>query len=309
MEAEFENNDFTEIENDGFFNLEQPFIGLKIISFFIPGLLDFFSKFLIINGINILTTDSIFRLVIFMIFTYFLSKYILKIHFDIYSTIGFFIIIVSLLLAGIYYQFFDRIKDLYLQSNIIMGLSFLVAGELLSSFQYILEAKYFMIGDIHFFKVVAFEGLIGFIISIILLLFTININCPFSLNNKFNSIFCNGKHIESDLFKAYDDIKNNKNSAWIILYFFSPIFYSLIGALLIKYNGIISRVSIECSGISLWIFKLGALDNKDLNLISYIICFICIILSIGGMIICTEFGGFSINKIELDIEKDIKEKT
>ena len=304
MESEFENNDFTDIENAGFFNLEQPFIGIKLISFLIPGLLDFFSKFLIINGINILTTDSIFRPTFFMIFTIIFSIFFLKINYDLYSKIGYLLIISSLIFSGIYFQCFDSIKDLYLQSNIILGLSFFIIGELLSSFQYTLQAKYFMIGDIHFFKVVAFEGLTGFILSIILLLFAININCPFSSNNQLYSIFCNGKHIESDLFKVMHDIKNNKKISWIIIYFLSPIFYSLFGSLLIKYNGIISRVGIECSGISFWIFILAIINNNDYSLMSNIICFLCVGLSIGGMVICSELGGYSINKVELDYERN-----
>lgn len=309
MESEFENNEFTDIENDRNFNLEQPFIGLKIISFLIPGLLDFFSKFLIINGINILATDSIFRPAIFMIFTIIFSIYILKLNYDIYSKIGYVSIIVTLIIGGIYYQCFDSIQDLHLKSNIILGLSFFFIGELLSSFQYILQAKYFMIGDIHCFKVVAFEGLTGFILSIILLLFAINIRCPFSSNSKFNSIFCNGNHFESDIFKALNDIKNNNKKIWIIFYFFSPILYSLFGTLLIKYNGIISRVGTESSGMCFWIFILAIINNNNFSLISYIICFICVVFSIGGMITCSIFGGYSVNKIELDIEKDNKEIT
>ena len=104
-----------------------------------------------------------------------LSKIILKINIDISTKIGYFLIIITLILTGIFYQYFGSVKDLYLESNIILGLSLFLGGELLSSFQYILQAKYFMIGDIYVFKVVAFEGLFGFILSIILLLFAINL--------------------------------------------------------------------------------------------------------------------------------------
>ena len=43
-EGDFENNNSTEIEFQRSFNLEQPFIGLKSISYLIPGILDFCSK-------------------------------------------------------------------------------------------------------------------------------------------------------------------------------------------------------------------------------------------------------------------------
>lgn len=294
-EGDFENNNSTEIEYERSFNLEQPFIGLKSISYLIPGLLDFCSKLLIINGIHILTTDTIFRPVFCLFFTMILSKIILKINIDTSTKIGYFLIIITLILTGIFYQYFGSVKDLYLDSNIILGLSLFLLGELLSSFQYILQAKYFMIGDIYFFKVVAFEGLFGFILSIILLLFAINYSCPFPSKSQYKTFFCNGKNLESDLFSAFTDIKN-KEKIWTISYFFSPLFYSLFGALFIKYNGIISRVAINCCGISYWIFKLAVLKDDNLNLISYIICFICIITIIGGMTICSEFGEYYIDK-------------
>lgn len=295
IEGDFENNNSSEIEYERSFNLEQPFIGLKSISYLIPGLLDFCSKLLIINGIHILTTDTIFRPVFCLIFTMSLSKIILKINIDTSTKIGYFLIIISLVLTGIFYQYIGSVKDLFLESNVIFGISLFLLGELLSSFQYILQAKYFMIGDIYFFKVVAFEGLFGFILSIILLLFAINYDCPFQSKSQYNYFFCNGKNLESDLFKAIIDLKS-KERIWAISYFFSPLLYSLFGALFIKYNGIISRVAIHCCGISFWIFSLAVLKNNNLNLISYIICFICIITIIGGMTICSEFGEYYIDK-------------
>ena len=308
LDCDFDNNDSTETDNERSFNLEHPFIGLKSISFLLPGLLDLCSKFLIINGIKILSTDSIFRPVFCLLFTMIFSKIILKINFDSSTKMGYILLIISLIIIGFYYQFFDQINHLYLESNnIILGLSFFIIAELLACFKYILQAKYFLIGDIYFFKIVAFEGLFGFVISIIILLFSINLNCPFPKEDKFYSIFCNGKKIESDLFETINDIKNNINLKWVLFYFFSPIFYSLFGALFSKYNGIMSRVSIDCSGISFWIFDLAILKNDNLNLLSYILCFVCLIILIGGMIICSEFGEYSINngKIEDNIKNNI----
>ena len=305
-DGDSENNSTLEYEKS--FNIEQPFIGLKSISYLIPGLLDFCSKLLIINGIHILTTDTIFRPVFCLLFTILFSKIILKINIDKYTKGGFILIIITLIVTGIFYQCLGSIKDLYLESNIILGLSLLLGGELLSTFQYILQAKYFMIGDIYFFKLVAFEGLFGFALSIILLLFAINYNCPFDSNSIYENIFCNGKKIESDLFTTLNEIQNNNKIKWGICYFFSPFFYSLFGALFIKYNGIMSRVAINCCGISFWIFVLVILKDNSLNLISYIICIICIISIIGGMTICSEFGEYSINKEDLDNKRNIKIK-
>lgn len=116
------------------------------------------------------------------------------------------------------------------------------------------------------------------------------------------------KKIESDLFTTLNEIQNNDKIKWGICYFFSPFFYSLFGALFIKYNGIMSRVAINCCGISFWIFVLVILKDNSLNLISYIICIICIISIIGGMTICSEFGEYSINKEDLDNKRNIKIK-
>lgn len=312
LDSDFDNNDSTETDNERSFNLEHPFIGLKSISFLLPGLLDLCSKFLIINGIKILSTDSIFRPVFCLLFTMFFSKIILKINFDPSTKMGYILLIISLIFIGFYYQFFDKINYLYLEfnNNIFLGLSFFFIAELLACFKYILHAKFFLIGDIYFFKIVAFEGLFGFVISIIILLFAINLNCPFSTEDTFNNIFCNGKKIESDLFKTINDIKININLKWVLFYFFSPIFYSLFGALFSKYNGIMSRVSVDCSGISFWILDLAILNNNDLNLLSYILCFICLITLVGGMIICSEFGEYSINngKLEDNIKNNMNIK-
>ena len=118
-----------------------------------------------------------------------LSKIILKINIDTSIKIGYFLIMIALILTGIFYQYFGPVKDLYLESNIIFGLSLFLLGELLSSFQYILQAKYFMIGDIYFFKVVDFEGLFGFIISIIMLLFLMETLNSILQHSFFRTIF------------------------------------------------------------------------------------------------------------------------
>jgi hypothetical protein len=299
IDDEFENNDSSEIDNERYFNFEHPFIGLKPISFLIPGLLDFFSKFLIINGINILNTDSLFRPVFCLLFTIIFSKILLKINIDKSTKIGYLLIIISLIILALYYQFFEQVHKLYLESNIIIGLSFFLVAELLSCFKNILQAKYFIIGDIHFFRIVAFEGLFGFILSVIILILAINLNCPLSIDNKYKNIFCNGKKIESDLFKTINDIKSNNKTKWALFYLSCPLFYSLFGALFSKYNGIMSRVSIEYCGICFWIVELAIINNNNFSLVSYILCFICIITSIVGMIMISEYGEYSINKGKL----------
>ena len=305
---EFENNEDSDIEVEQSFHLDQPFIGLKIISFIIPGLLDFISKYLIINGIHILSTDSFIRPLFCLMITIITSKYLLKINIDEATKLGCILLLISLILAIIYFQFFDSIKDLHLDCNIILGLLFFTIGELLSCFHSFLQTEYFMIGDIHFFKVVAFEGLFGFALSIILLLLTINLNCPFSIKSKNKNLFCNGKKIESDIFKAFSDFINNREMKWILLYLLSAIINSLFSALFNKYNGIISRASIECSGFCLWIFSLVILKNDNLNIISFIISFACIISLVGGMIICSEFGEYSLHNKALEQDNAITNK-
>ena len=143
LDSDFDNNDSTETDNERSFNLEHPFIGLKSISFLLPGLLDLCSKFLIINGIKILSTDSIFRPVFCLLFTMFFSKIILKINFDPSTKMGYILLIISLIFIGFYYQFFDKINYLYLEfnNNIFLGLSFFFIAELLACFKYILSIR------------------------------------------------------------------------------------------------------------------------------------------------------------------------
>lgn len=311
IDSDFENNESDydyDNGNEHSFHLDQPFIGLKIISFLIPGLLDFLSKYLIINGIHILSTDSFIRPLLSLIITIILSKFILKINIDQNTKFGCIIILLSLILAIIYFQFLESIENLHLDKNIILGLSFLVIGELLSCFHSLLQNQYFIIGDIRFFKVVAFEGLYGFILSIILLLLAINFNCPFSEKNKYKDLFCNGKKFERDIFNTFSDFSNNNEIKWVFFYFFSAIISSLFSSLFIKYNGIISRVSIDCSGFCLWIFVLSILKNENLNLMSYIICFVCIFTLCGGMIISSEFGEYSIYNKKIERDNTIENK-
>ena len=57
---------------------QQPFIGMKFISFLIPSIFDFLSKFFIFNGIKIIGNEIIFRSLIKLLTILFLSFFLLK---------------------------------------------------------------------------------------------------------------------------------------------------------------------------------------------------------------------------------------
>ncbi len=72
------------------------------------------------------------------------------------------------------------------------------------------------------------------------------------------------------------------------------IFNSLIGVGFIRYNGVMSRVTIDVCRIGFWLVELAIVKDKYFKLLSTIICFVSIIIIFGGMIICSELGRYAI---------------
>ena len=292
IDIDLQNNNSNEMDQDSIHFEYKPYIGLKNMSFIITSCLDFISKIILLNGIHFLKSDTLFRTFFLLFSSIILSKYVLNLNFDTNTKFGCFLISFSLGLTAIYYQFSSTINGLYIKSNQLNGLIFCLLAELLTSIQYVIQAKYYLLGEICFFKVIAFEGLFGFIFSILLLFYTINNKCPFADENK--NIFCNGKNMENNIFKFFGDFRG-ENKKWAVIFIISSIFYSLLGSVIIKYNGIISRVSVDVCRVGFWMLQLVLVKNGNLDYLASIICFICIILIFGGMIICSELGEYKIN--------------
>lgn len=292
-------------------SLSEPFVGLKWICFIIPGVLDFLSKFLILNGIHLLGADTILRHLVLILSTFFLAKKFLNMTFDTSTKGGSFLIIITMIVICAYYQLSHSISGLYLSieenKNLSLGIGFCLLGELLSSIQYIIQAKYFILGEIYFYRVVAYEGLVGFTLSDILLLYSINNKCPFTQEN-YKIMFCNGNKIESDIFTMFNDLTSKNVLLWSLSYIILSIFHSLLGVAFIRYNGIMSRVAIDVCRIGFWLIELAVIKHNYFNIMATIICFISIIIILGGMIICSELGRYAIidTKTNSGLQKYIK---
>ena len=292
IDIDLQNNNTNVMDQDSIHFEYKPFIGLKNTSFIITSCLDFISKVLLLNGIHYLKNDTLIRAIFLLVSCLILSKNVLNLNFDVNTKLGCFLILFSLGLASIYYQLSCNVNGLFIDSNQSYGLILCLIAEFLTSIQYAIQAKYYLMGEVCFFKVVAFEGLFGFIFSILLLFYTLNNKCPF--NNENKNIFCNGKNIENNIFNFFGDFRGgNKN--WCIVFIISSIFYSLIGSAIIKYNGIISRVCVDVCRVGFWMIQLILIKNTNFDYISSIICFICIIIIFGGMVICSELGENKIN--------------
>ena len=149
---------------------QQPFVGMKIISFVIPSIFDFFSKFLIFNGIKIIGNEIIFRSIIQLLMILCLSFFLLKSKYINFSIKGVYVILGGLFFSFIYFQITKKLK-LYFNydSHGILGVILCFFGEIFASFQIFFQKKYFNIGEKYCHREIAWEGLFGFIISFIFL--------------------------------------------------------------------------------------------------------------------------------------------
>ena len=268
---------------------QQPFIGMKFISFLIPSIFDFLSKFFIFNGLKIIGNEIILRSVMQLVMVLILSKFFLKSKYNNFSIIGVFLILLGLIASCLYYQIFGTLK-LYFENNIygIVGMILCLTGEIFGSIQIFFQMKYFKIGEKYCYREIAWEGLFGIIISFIFFGFSLLIHCPNDKNQ-------NNDEIKNIFFYCYKDtsmtpfkflLNNLKNNiAWNIIFFLVGIFYNLVGALLAKYIGEVYRVAIDVGRISIILYLILFIPTKDISLLSVILCGIFMTIILFGIIL------------------------
>ena len=224
-----------------------PFVGIKCVGFTLSSFFDFLSKLFIYNGIKYMYQDSILRCIIEIIMVSVGSLYILKIKNIYYFLIGLSIIVL--------YLFIFFISNT-VKTN-INGIILLLEGGLINSIQYLVHSNFFLKGEQFIYRIVSWEGIFGSIFSLLILVISINISCPFEQNddddntvinnekdNSFHfSSFCNGKKLESNISTFFADIENNVG--WFILYIISCMFYSFFGVLITKYINAVHRISLD----------------------------------------------------------------
>ena len=264
---------------------KQPFVGMKCISFIIPSIFDFLSKFFIFNGLKMIRNEIIYRSIIQLTMILLLSKFILKSKYIKFNLIGIFIILFGLIASSFYFQFCQTIK-LYIDNdkNEIIGMILCFVGEILSSFHIFFQIKYFKIGEKYCYREIAWEGFYGLIMSFIFFLISLFIPCSNDIGELSNNfLFCNEDPSINPFIFLLNYIKNN--IAWIIIIFLISIFYSLIGAVLAKYIGEVYRVAIEVSRVSIIIYLILFFNTNNFDIFTPIICGIFLIIIFCGILL------------------------
>ena len=268
---------------------QQPFIGMKFISFLIPSIFDFLSKFFIYNGIKIIGNEIIFRSIIQLCSVFFLSKLFLKSKYNKFSMTGVIVILLGLIFSFLYCQISQSI-ELYFafDSHGTVGMILCVIGEIFSSIQIFFQMKYFKIGEKYCYREVAWEGLFGLIISFVFFELSLLIPCP----NKENT---NNDEIKNTFFYCYKDsdmkpfkflLNNIKNNiVWNIIYFIISIFYNLIGAILAKYIGEVYRSAVDAGRISIILYLILFIHTKNINLLDVILSSLFMVIILFGIVL------------------------
>ena len=271
---------------------QQPFVGMKCISFLLPSISDFCSKFFIFNGIKIIGNEIIFRSVMQLIMVLLLSKFILKSKYIKFNIIGVLIILLGLIISCTYYQFNQSI-NLYFDNNKdgIIGMIFCFIGEIFGIIHIFFQMKYFKIGEKYCYREIAWEGLFGFIISSLFFLLSLLIPCEKEENEKNDNIYkkllyC---YIDSSTPIKFllDNIKNH--ISWNIIFFLCSIFYNLIGTILAKYIGEVYRVAVDAGRISIILYLILFIDTDDITILNAILCGIFMIIILFGIILSIIF--------------------
>ena len=265
---------------------QQPFVGMKFISFLIPGILDFLSKFFILNGIKLIGNEIIFRSIIQLLTILCLSFFLLKSKYINFSMKGVYVILGGLFSSFLYSHFTKKLKLYFnLDSHGIIGAILCFIGEIFASFQIFFQKKYFNIGEKYCHREIAWEGLFGLIISFIFFGLSLLIHCPDENNDS----------IKNKFFYCYDSsqipftflLNNIKNNLiWNLLFFLVSIFYNLIGTILVKYIGEVYRVAVDVGRISIIVFLILFIHTSDKEIVCVLISGVIMIALIFGIILC-----------------------
>lgn len=272
---------------DSHISTKQPFVGMKWISFAIPCLFDFLSKFFIFNGLKMLGNEIIFRSIIELSLIILISKIFLKSKYDKFSIIGVFTILFGLIISSFYFHLTKGIK-LYFDSDKfgILGMLLCTLGEIFSCIQLFFQVKYFKIGEKFCFREIAWEGLFGLIISFIVFELSIFIPCSNETNeNRHKSFFYCYKDPESlTPFKfLLNNIKNN--IAWNIIIFLISMLYNLLGAILTKYVGEVYKVAVDVGRVSIILYLILFINTDNKTYLNIIISGIFMLIIISGIVL------------------------
>ena len=255
----------------------QPFIGMKWISFILPSIFDFFSKFFIFNGLKILENDIIIRDIVGLLIIFLLSKFLLKSIYIQFSIIGVIIIFFSLVFVCFYCQISKDIKLYFNYNNLgIIGMLLCIGGEIFACIQTFFQIKYIKIGEKYCSRDIAWEGVFGSIISFIVFQFSLIVPCYDTdynddeiLKKKF--WYC----CKDKSYSSYNNFFNNLRDKiiWYLAYFFPCIFINLLGITISKYIGEVYKSAVCISRLSIiMIIVLVVHNDNNSGVFNCIVC-------------------------------------
>ena len=296
----------------------QPFIGMKWPSFFFPALFDFLSKFFIFNGLKILENDIILRAIIELLLIFSFSKVLLNSIYNRFSIIGSIIIFLSLIFICFYCQISKNIK-LYFEYNnySTVGMLLCIIGEIFNAIQIFFQVKYIRIGEKHCCREIAWEGVFGLIISYLFFQFSLlfpSYETDYSENEKLSEKFwyCLKDNSYSAIPNLFDNIR--ENLIWYFAYFFSCLFYNLIGIIISKYINEVYKSTINVGRLSIIMFLVLFIHNDDfIGALNCVICVLFLISIIIGLLLAIILRqqkditfGDSPSLPEIDLKDDIE---
>jgi hypothetical protein len=288
-------------------SLNQPYVGMKCISFLIPSIFDFLSKFFIFNGLKMIGNEIILRTIIQLCMILFWSKIVLKSIFVTFSITGVLIILFGLIFSCFYYHISQTVK-LYFNSdkNNIIGMLLCFIGEIFGSIQIFVQMKFFKIGELLIFREMAWEGLFGLIISFIFFFISLLIPCTKIDNEKNEEIyqkmlFCYPDSLHIPIISLLHNIIDN--IVWNVVFFLICVFYNLIGTTLAKYIGEVYRVSTDAARISIILQLILFIHTKNIKYIDVIFSFsftLIILLGVALSIKLRKQKGMTFGQIPFD---------
>jgi hypothetical protein len=292
----------------------QPFVGMKWISFLVPSIFDFLSKFFIFNGLKMVGNEIILRSIVELVIVLIFSKIILKSQYKKFSLLGVLLILFGLIISAFYYHLSQSIK-LYFNNDSygILGMLLCVFGEIFGGIQLFFQVKYFKIGEKYSYREIAWEGLFGLIFSF--LFFELSLIIPCSNENENNNDE-NEREIHKIFLYCYRDslppfkflLSNIKNNiAWYIIFFLFSMFYNLFGVILVKYIGEVYKAAIDVSRISIILLLIMFIHTDKVSALSIvfsIVFFVIILLGIFLSIKLRQQKDIIFNQIQMDRTMD-----
>ena len=266
----------------------QPFIGMKWISFILPSIFDFLSKFFIFNGLKILENDIILRDIIELLLIFFFSKILLQSTYTRFSIVGAIIIFCSLIIVCFYCQISKDLKLYFKYNNLgIIGMLLCIGGEIFICIQTYFQVKYIKIGERHCSREIAWEGVFGLIISFIVFQFSMIFPC-------YETDYTDEEELKKKLwynlkdktYYAYGYLFNDLGDKfiWYLVYFLSCVFNNLIGIIISKYIGEVYRSIVHISRLSIIMILVLVLHNDDnIKIVNCIICGLFLISILIGL--------------------------